>query len=71
MPDYEDRVDGLNLKVVGPVDHIKTPPTVYAIFPTFFNVRLLKSVLGRRRKITKKSFKIGKEVSFSLIYLKR
>lgn len=28
MSDYEDRVDGLNLKVVGPVDHIKTPPTV-------------------------------------------
>ena len=28
MSDYEDRVDGLNLKVVGLVDHIKTPPTV-------------------------------------------
>ena len=28
MSDYEDRVDGLNLKVVGPVDHIKPPPTV-------------------------------------------
>ena len=28
MSDYEDRVDGLNLKVVGPVGHIKTPPTV-------------------------------------------
>ena len=28
MSDYEDRVDGLNLKVVGPVDHIKPLPTV-------------------------------------------
>ena len=28
MSDYEDRVDGLNLKVVDPVDHIKNPPTV-------------------------------------------
>ena len=28
MSDYEDRADGLNLKVVDPVDHIKNPPTV-------------------------------------------
>ena len=28
MSDYEDRVDGLNLKVVDPVKKKKNPPTV-------------------------------------------
>ena len=39
------RIDGLNLKVVGPVDHIKPPPTV-----SFEKQGLKFSVFSKTRK---------------------